>query len=179
MKVKKNLCLPLPGLVLSACLLIISGCGDNNKNGESAIEPVFKKVSSEKSGITFNNAVDENYGKNYFDSFAYVYNGAGVAVGDINNDGLQDIYFAGNEVPNKLYLNEGAMKFKDITQSAGVDGGTGWDNGVTMVDINNDGLMDIYVCKGGFEDADSERRNLLYVNQGDLTFKEEAKAIWA
>jgi hypothetical protein len=74
-----------------------------------------------------------------------VYNGAGVAVGDINNDGLQDIYFAGNEVPNRLYLNQGGMKFKDITQSAGVDGGAGWDNGVTMVDINNDGLIR-YIC---------------------------------
>ena len=161
------------------CCFIFISCGDK-KDTIPAISPVFKKISSEQSGITFNNAVDENYNKNYFDRFAYVYNGAGVAVGDINNDGLQDIYFTGNEVENKLYLNQGGMKFKDITQSAGVDGGKGWDNGVTMVDINNDGLLDIYVCKGGFEDTDEERRNLLYVNQGPadggVTFRDEAKA---
>ena len=153
--------------------LIVTSCRSNNNE---AVAPVhFKKISSKQSGITFINAVDENYDKNYFDKFAYVYNGAGVAVGDINNDGLQDIYFTGNEVQNKLYLNDGGMKFKDITTSAGVDGGKGWDNGVTMVDINNDGLLDIYVCKGGFEDTDDERRNLLYVNQGNNTFKDEAK----
>src|SRR5215203_3645527 len=155
------------------CLIVIS-CGSNNK--ETITPPVhFQKVSSKQSGITFINAVDENYDKNYFDKFAYVYNGAGVAVGDINNDGLQDIYFTGNEVPNRLYLNEGGMKFKAITASAGVDGGKGWDNGVTMVDINNDGWMDIYVCKGGYRDTDDERKNLLYVNQGNLNFKEQAK----
>ncbi|MBK5270124.1 MAG: CRTAC1 family protein, partial [Bacteroidia bacterium] len=165
----------LASAIIGFLFLTMLSCNNSNKETTSSVDPVFKKVTSDKSGITFTNAVDENYDKNYFDKFAYVYNGAGVAVGDINNDGLPDIYFAGNEVPNKLYLNEGSMKFKDITQSAGVDGGKGWDNGVTMVDINNDGLMDIYVCKGGFEDADSERRNLLYVNQGNLTFKEEAK----
>ena len=157
------------------CCFTFLGCGDK-KDTIPALSPVFKKISSQQSGITFNNVVDENYNKNYFDRFAYVYNGAGVAVGDINNDGLQDIYFTGNEVDNKLYLNQGGMRFKDITASAGVDGGNGWDNGVTMVDINNDGLLDIYVCKGGFEDTDEERRNLLYVNQGNEKFKEEAKA---
>src|SRR5438876_6222302 len=160
----------------TALIIIISllSCGNDNKKTETQItSPVFKKIPSSQSGITFNNVVDENYQKNYFDKFAYVYNGAGISIGDINNDGLQDIYFAGNDVPNKLYLNEGNLKFKDITQSAGVDGGKGWDNGVTMVDINNDGLMDIYVCKGGFDDPDSERANLLYINQGNLTFKEE------
>ncbi len=158
------------------CLFIMAGCSDGNKGAGEKETEVFKRISSDQSGITFVNNVEENFEKNFFDKFAYVYNGAGVAVGDINNDGLQDIYFAGNEVPNKLYLNQGDMKFKDITVSAGVDGGKGWDNGVTMVDINADGWLDIYVCKGGFQDSDDERRNLLYVNQGDLTFKEEAAA---
>jgi len=164
-------------MAMACCISTISCSNNNNDQTQptSLVTPIFKKISSAQSGITFSNVVDENYDKNYFDRFAYVYNGAGVAVGDINNDGLQDIYFTGNEVPNKLYLNLGGMKFKDITESAGVDGGKGWDNGVTMVDINNDGLLDIYVCKGGFEDADSERRNLLYVNQGNQTFREEAK----
>ncbi|MEO5562096.1 MAG: VCBS repeat-containing protein, partial [Chitinophagaceae bacterium] len=155
-------------------ILVTTGCRSDKQAAEST-DPVFKRINSSQSGITFNNLVEENYQKNYFDKFAYVYNGAGVAIGDINNDGLQDVYFTGNEVPNKLYLNEGGMKFKDITQQAGVDGGKGWDNGVTMVDINTDGLMDIYVCKGGFEDTDDERRNLLYINQGNSIFKEQAK----
>ena len=136
--------------------------------------PVFKKVSSARSGVTFKNIVDENI-DNYFDFFAYVYHGGGVGIGDINNDGLSDIYFTGNEVPNKLYLNEGNLKFKDITESAGVAGNGKWNNGVTMVDINADGLLDIYVCKGGWHDTEAQRRNLLFVNQGDLTFKEQAK----
>ena len=158
-------------LVLAAT--IFSSCsGDKEKASENK---VFNKVNSSHSGIAFSNNVDENAGKNYFNNFAYVYNGAGVAIGDINKDGLQDIYFTGNEVPNKLYLNKGGMKFEDITESAGVDGGKGWDNGVTMGDLNNDGLVDIYVCKGGYEDTDDERRNLLYINQGDGKFKEEAK----
>ena len=165
-------------LTITACLLSVfflaTGCKSNEAGDKPATDPVFEKVPSYVSGISFNNNVEETYQKNY-ESFAYVYNGAGVATGDFNNDGLIDIYFVGNEVPNKLYINQGNMKFKDITVPAGVDGGKGWKNGVTLVDINHDGLLDIYVCKGGFKDADEDRRNLLYVNQGDLTFKEEAQ----
>ena len=134
MRNKKNVMAFFYCQILLASLLAIAACTSSDKKEvQVSTSPVFKKVSSDQSGITFNNTVDENYQKNYFDSFAYVYNGAGVAVGDINNDGLPDIYFAGNEVPNKLYLNEGGMKFRDITESAGVDGGKGWDNGVRMV----------------------------------------------
>ncbi|MEO5681260.1 MAG: VCBS repeat-containing protein [Chitinophagaceae bacterium] len=160
-------------LIMGAAFLF--ACSGNEEARKSAEPVVFKKIPASQSGITFNNMVEEDFKRLNFDSFAYVYNGAGVGIADINNDGLQDIYFTGNDVPNKLYLNRGGMKFKDITQSAGVDGGKGWDNGVTMVDINNDGLMDIYVCKGGYRDSDEERTNLLYVNQGNLTFKEDAK----
>ncbi len=166
------------GFPLTALLVLViisgTGCKSNEANDKSSTDPVFEKIPSSQSGITFNNNVEETYQKNY-ESFAYVYNGAGVATGDFNNDGLIDIYFVGNEVPNKLYINQGNMQFKDITASAGVGGGKGWKNGVTLVDINHDGLLDIYVCKGGFKDADEDRRNLLYVNQGNLTFKEEAK----
>src|ERR1700712_5953957 len=113
-------------IALAICITSLTiGCKNAEEN-EKHIDPVFNKVSSSLSGITFNNTVDENYQKNYFDSFAYVYNGAGVATGDFNNDGLMDIYFTGNEVPNKLYINQGGMKFKDITETAGVDGGKGW-----------------------------------------------------
>jgi len=136
--------------------------------------PVFKRVPSSHTGVTFRNIVDENI-NNYFDYFAYVYNGGGVAIGDINNDGLSDIYLTGNEVPNKLYLNEGNLKFKDITEAAGVAGNGRWNNGVTMCDVNQDGLMDIYVCKGGWHQSEESRKNLLFINQGDLTFREQAK----
>lgn len=170
-----------------AAICFFISCNNNSEKEQTQTEPVvFKKIPSSESGISFNNLVDENYTKNNFDAFGYVYNGAGVAIGDINNDGLQDIYFTGNDVPNKLYLNQGNFKFKDITQTAMVDGGAGWDNGVTMADVNNDGLVDIYVCKGGYKDTDEERKNLLYINQGitpspsgegrgEVTFKNQAE----
>ncbi len=161
--------------LISIATISFLSCTSGNKKPADSTGPVFKKISSSQSGITFRNIVEENYEKNFFDKFAYVYNGGGVAIGDFNNDGLQDIYFTGNDVLNKLYINEGNFKFKDITQSAGVDGGKGWDNGVTVVDINNDGWQDIYICKGGFGETELERTNLLYINQGDLTFKEQAK----
>ncbi len=157
-------------------VLVLFGCSDKKEPQEKATveeTPVFKRVLSSQSGITFQNTVDENI-DNYFDFFAYVYNGGGVGIGDINNDGLSDVYFTGNEVPNKLYLNEGNLKFKDITEAAGVGGNGKWNNGVTMVDINQDGLLDIYVCKGGWHDRVEQRKNLLFINQGDLTFKEQA-----
>ncbi len=135
--------------------------------------PLLKLIPSEKTGITFNNHIKENF-DHFFVLFNYVYNGAGVAVGDINNDGLPDIYFTGNEVPNKLYLNKGDFVFEDITDLANVSGGNGWHNGVVMADVNGDGFQDIYVCRGGWKDTDEERRNLLFINQGDATFKEEA-----
>ena len=173
--IRKNL---FPSLFYLLLGVFAMGCQEKKEVAQQAdtpaAEPVFKRVNSTHSGVTFKNVVDENIG-NFFDVFAYVYNGGGVGVGDINNDGLVDIYFTGNEVPNKLYLNEGNLKFKDITKSAGVEGNGKWNNGVTMVDINQDGLMDIYVCKGGWQETDQQRKNLLYINQGDLTFKEQAR----
>jgi len=162
-------------LLMSFFSLFLIACNDKDSNKVSVADPVFRKISSAQSGITFNNLVDENYQKNFFDKFAYVYNGGGVGIGDFNNDGLQDMYFTGNDVLNKLYINEGGFKFKDVTATSGVDGGKGWDNGVTVVDINSDGWQDIYVCKGGYGETEAERTNLLYVNQHDLTFKEQAK----
>jgi hypothetical protein len=173
---KKSLSFLAPPFFLLLFFITIgTGCSNDQSKEKIIVSPVFEKIPSAVSGITFNNTIEENYQKNYFDSFAYVYNGAGVATGDFNNDGLMDIYFTGNEVPDKLYINQGDLKFKDVTASAEVSGGKGWRNGVTLVDINNDGLLDIYVCKGGYRDADEERRNLLYINQGNLSFKEEAK----
>lgn len=164
--------------IFSLCVTLsaaaLSGCERTPEQHSTApAPPVFRQVPSSHSGVSFKNNVDENI-NNYFDLFAYVYNGGGVAIGDINSDGLPDLYFTGNEVPNRLYLNEGNLKFRDITESAGVQGNGRWNNGVTMVDINSDGLLDIYVCKGGWHDAEAQRANLLFVNQGDLTFKEQA-----
>lgn len=156
---------------------IVTACQTNTeKSSEAAdrIDPVFRKLDPAVSGLQFNNIVEENYHHNYFDTFAYVYNGAGVATGDFNNDGLIDVYFTGNEVGNKLFINEGKLKFRDVTQSAGVAAKNGWNNGVTLADINNDGFLDIYVCRGGFRDSDENRKNLLFINNGDLTFTENA-----
>ena len=154
-----------------AAALCILGCSPEKSQDKA--QPVFSRVPSSSSGINFRNDLTEGY-DTWFDVFAYVYNGGGVAIGDINNDGLPDVYFTGNEVPNRLYLNKGGLRFEDITTAAQVGGNGKWNNGVTMVDINSDGLLDIYVCKGGWGDTEAQRANLLFVNQSDLTFKEQA-----
>ena len=139
---------------------------------------LFQKVDSAHSGIYFNNKIVESDSLNPIDELN-IYNGGGVGIGDFNNDGLQDIYFAGNIVSNKLYLNKGNLKFQDITKEAKVDGEGRWCKGVSVVDINNDGWMDIYLCVTMNHDP-KKRRNLLYVNQGldkngIPVFKEMAK----
>jgi hypothetical protein len=142
----------------------------------SAQSPLFQLISSSQTNITFNNAISESESKNVL-SYEYFYNGAGVAVGDINNDGLEDIFFTGNMQPNKLYLNMGNMQFKDITKTAAKElGGRpgGWKTGVTMADVNGDGLIDIYICYSG-NTGPENRRNQLFINNGNLTFTEKAK----
>ncbi|MDB5155264.1 MAG: RNA-binding protein [Mucilaginibacter sp.] len=139
---------------------------------------LFEQTPSSYSGVNFNNKIIENDTINPLDKLN-IYNGGGVGVGDFNNDGLQDIYFAGNAVSNRLYLNKGNMKFDDVTNEAGVGGKGGWGRGVAVVDINNDGWPDIYVCNTLLDDP-VKRRNLLYVNQGPDKngvphFKEMAK----
>jgi hypothetical protein len=125
---------------------------------------LFELIPSSHSGITFNNLITENDSINPIDN-ANVYNGGGVGIGDFNNDGLLDIYFSGNMVSNKLYLNHGDFKFEDITDKAGVNGLGKWGRGVAIIDINNDGLQDIYVCNSLLQDS-VKRQNLLYINQG-------------
>ena len=139
-------------------------------------QPLFKLLPSKETNIKFSNDINETESLNVL-SYEYFYNGGGVAVGDINNDGLPDIFFTGNMGSNKLYLNLGHMKFKDITKEAfpGIEGRPGaWKTGVTMADVNGDGLLDIYVCYSGKTDNDT-RRNQLFINQGNNKFKEEAK----
>ena len=139
---------------------------------------LFEQIPSSVSGVTFNNKITETDTMNPL-NVLNIYNGGGVGVGDFNKDGLQDIYFTGNQVPNRLYLNRGNMKFEDVTTEAGVGGAGGWGRGVAIIDINNDGLPDIYVCNTLLNDS-VKRTNLLYINQGPDKngvphFKEMAK----
>jgi enediyne biosynthesis protein E4 len=135
---------------------------------------LFEPVPSKKSGIVFKNSITENKEHNAL-TYENLYNGGGVAVGDINNDGLEDIFFISNMEYNKLYLNTGDFKFRDITESSGITGRAGWKSGVTMADVNGDGLLDIYVCHSG-KDSPEKRRNELFINKGNLKFEEMAKA---
>lgn len=135
---------------------------------------LFRELPADSTGIDFVNSLtfDQNFNIYTYRNF---YNGGGVALGDINNDGLIDIYFTGNQVPNKLFLNKGNFKFEDITDKAGVAGKQTWSTGVAMADVNGDGLLDIYVCNSGNVEDEVDKRNELFINQGDLTFQEVAE----
>ena len=140
-------------------VLLLSSCFFSCKN-----KTLFNQVEANESGIHFNNIIQDNDTLNILD-VENIYNGGGVGVGDFNNDHLQDIYFTGNTVSNKLYLNKGNFKFEDVTDAAGVSGSGRWSRGVSVVDINNDGLQDIYVCATLLPDP-KKRENILYVNTG-------------
>ena len=133
---------------------------------------LFNQVSYLNSKIDFRNDLTENQNFNLVE-YLYYYNGGGVSTGDINNDGLVDIYISSNQGSNKLYLNLGGLSFKDITSSSGVGSVGEWKTGVYMVDINGDGFVDIYQSRlGGYKNIDG--KNELYINNGDLTFSERA-----
>ncbi len=162
----------------TAIIFILGLVSCNNKKNDSPqeeqkIETLFTLLEPEETGISFINKVENQKNFNIF-KYRNFYNGGGVAIGDINNDGLQDIYLTGNMVPNRLYLNKGNMQFEDISEKAGVLGNKPWSTGVVMVDINNDGLMDIYVCNAGNMEGNNHD-NDLYINNGDLTFTEKAE----
>lgn len=134
---------------------------------------LFSDMPGDSTGIDFVNKLSFDQTFNIY-TYRNFYNGGGVAVGDINNDGLVDLYFTGNLVPNKLYLNKGNFKFEDITGTAGVAGTQTWSTGVAMADVNGDGFLDIYVCNSGKVEDGSDRKNELFINKGDLTFEEKA-----
>ena len=131
---------------------------------------LFTLMDADDTGIKFRNILKETEQFNVLE-YGYLYNGGGVAIGDINNDSLPDIYFTGNMVGSRLYLNKGDWKFKEIAKEAGVFAEGLWNTGTTMADVNADGLLDIYVCRSAAKDA-AKRRNQLFINNGDLTFTE-------
>ncbi len=134
-------------------------------------EKQFNQLSYKKTAIDFKNILTETDSLNYF-TYSYLYMGGGVAVGDINNDGLDDLFFTGNQVSNKLYLNKGNLQFVDVTNKAGVGGSKKWYTGVTIADVNNDGFLDIYTCVAG---KSGDKKNELYINNKDNTFTESAE----
>lgn len=142
--------------LLSATLLL-TGC-------EKKSTTLFRLVDPKSSGIDFTNTIYDDDKFNIITQ-QYIYNGGGVAVGDFNNDGLQDIFFSGNMVPNRLYLNKGDLEFRDVTEKAGVSGTNKWKSGVALADINNDGWLDMYVCSTMSEDS-TLRANQMLINQG-------------
>ncbi|MEP6616232.1 MAG: VCBS repeat-containing protein [Ginsengibacter sp.] len=135
---------------------------------------MFTRLTPDETGIGFRNLLKEDNSEFNIVLYPYFYNGGGVAVGDINNDGLPDICFTGNMVKNRLYINKGNFKFEDITEKSGIAMKEGWCTGVTMADVNGDGKMDIYICRSGLSNT-SFRKNLLFINNGDLTFRESAE----
>jgi hypothetical protein len=152
-----------------ACIFFSCDKSDGSKKSTA----LFEELTSEKTGITFTNTVIQS-GENHILNYSYYFNGGGVAVGDVNNDGLVDVYFSGNQVSNKLYLNKGNFQFEDVTDRAGVGVKTGWKTGATLADVNADGWLDIYVCRSAMADS-TLRENLLFINNGDLTFTEKGK----
>lgn len=151
-------------LFIGLLIVSLSACQDK--------DTLFEKLSSSKTNITFNNALQESPDFNVL-KYSYFYNGGGVAAGDFNNDGLTDLYFTGNLKANKLYLNRGNFSFEDVTDKAGVGAADGWNTGVSLVDINADGWLDVYVCRSAAS-SPKLRRNLLFINNKNGTFTDKA-----
>lgn len=159
-------------------LLLLWGAWACNTSQEAPITNTnfnLEVVPPQISGIDFKNQLIDTSELNIIE-YLYYYNGGGVSVGDINNDGLDDLYFAANQGPDKLYLNLGNLQFKDISESAAINQSASWSTGVSMQDVNNDGLLDIYVCKVGQFNS-LQAHNELYLNNGDLTFIEVASKV--
>jgi hypothetical protein len=163
-----------PNYIVFICSILMVACQSNDVDSDK----LFSSLPEKQTGITFSNDLKHTES---FNAYLYknFYNGGGVAVGDVNNDGLPDIYFCGNQKDNELYLNQGEFQFKDITKSAGVASRNVWSSGASMVDVNGDGWLDIYVCKSGSPEGEN-RNNELFINNGAdenglVTFTEKAE----
>ena len=167
------MCIKISRLVLAISLLFVCATSLNSCNSKTAKQDViFRLLEPGETNVAFSNNITETDSLNILD-YLYFYNGAGLASADFNNDGLDDLYFISNQESNKLYLNQGDMKFEDITIKAGVSGSGNWKTGVTIVDINNDGFKDIYVSVvSGYKSL--KGKNQLFINNGNLTFTEKA-----
>jgi hypothetical protein len=156
-------------LLLSFFILLFSNCSKNDSENKDTL---FPQLDTTATGIKFVNEVKNGVDMNIF-KYRNFYNGGGVAIGDINNDGLADVFFTSNLGDNKLYLNKGNLKFEDISKKAGIDLPKSWSTGVNMIDINGDGLLDIYVSNAG-NNINSIRKSQLYINNGNATFTNKA-----
>ncbi|MDX1439909.1 MAG: CRTAC1 family protein, partial [Rubricoccaceae bacterium] len=162
----------LLGFLLIGISTSLIACSEESSRSDTA--PLFEPVDPEHSGVLFANVVREDLQINIL-SFEYLYNGGGVAIGDVTGDSLPDLFFTATRLPNKLYKNLGGFRFEDITESAGVGGrDSSMSTGATIADLNGDGLLDIYVCQTGKSGWDIDRSNLLYINNGDESFTERA-----
>ncbi|MEW4922240.1 CRTAC1 family protein [Algibacter sp. 2305UL17-15] len=162
-------CKVLKQIIYLFLLILFFNCDKEEKT--TASNTIFETLDASISGIDFSNTLTENDSLNYF-TYSYLYMGGGVAVGDINNDGLKDIFFTGNQVSNKLYLNKGHLKFEDVSEKSGVSGDKRWYTGVTMADVNADGFLDIYCSVAG---KFQPKTNQLFINNQDGTFSEKAQ----
>jgi enediyne biosynthesis protein E4 len=168
------MCYSLPGkrtsIILMSLIFIVGSCNSPGKDNEN--RTLFTLIESDHTGIEFINTLEYT---EEFNTYTYrnFYNGAGVGVADFNADGLTDLFFCGNLVSNRLYVNMGNFVFEDVTVKAGLGKGGSWTSGVSIADVNSDGLPDIYICKSGKPDTEN-RKNELFINNGDLTFTEKA-----
>lgn len=160
----------LSAVLWSALIILSVACSNQDQKNP---DHLFTLLSSSRTGINFSNDLQFDQKFNIY-TYRNYYNGGGVALGDINNDGLLDVYFNSNLNDNKLYLNKGDFQFEDITEKAGVSGTHAWSTGVAMADVNGDGWLDIYVCNSG-DIAGDKKQNELFINNGDLTFTDKAK----
>ena len=158
-------------------LLILASCQndtiDEDHSNPSNSTTLFVEKNSATTGLTFSNDLNPDTTINILE-YLYYYNGGGVAIGDINNDGLEDVLLTANESADKLFLNKGTLKFEDITSKSGIKTMVNWSTGAIMDDVNGDGLLDIYICKVA-PLSEGTTHNLLYINNGDATFTESAQ----
>lgn len=161
-------------VLVSIVVWSFGSCADENKALPVGGDTLFTMVSSEYSKLNFENTVKQTKLNNHMINSQFI-SGGGVAVGDINNDGLQDVFFTGNQVRDRLFLNKGELKFDDVSIKAGITQDNNWSTGVTFADVDNDGDQDIYVCRFTYLENDKSA-NQLYINNGDLTFTEQAES---